>query len=377
MKKYLSLCLVVSVCFALISWGSLGHHVVGEIAENHLTPKAEAAVKALLRNQSLADVSSWADEVRSQRPETAPLHFLNLPLGLTFPEFEKQVESMSNGNVYAGILKAEQDLKDESVSRDKKVEALKFLVHFVGDAHQPMHVSRAEDKGGNSIKLTYNTANTNLHSIWDSKLIEQDGTDYKELAKKYDQATPAEIKKWQSDPIIMWVWESYQISSQLYAEVDSIKDGNVGESYYAKHIPIVENRIEKAGIRLSGLLNNIFANVTITITNNSYPPPVIVVGSEHARVELSDIANHIGEPINVTATVADFKEFGDLLLINMGAPYPDSPLTLVFKGNNKALGEQVKAKGTKLLIVGTPIEYKGKPEIEVTQANQILVPPSN
>jgi len=258
MKKYLLLCLFVCVGFALISWGTLGHHIVGEIAENHLTPEAKAGVHELLGNQSLADVSSWADDIRKDNPETGSWHFLNLEVGLSFPDFEKQVETMATGNVYKSILQAVHDLKDNTLSQRKKVDALKFLVHFVGDAHQPMHVSRAEDKGGNTIAMTYNSEFTNLHSIWDSKLLEQDGTDYKKLAAKYDQATPAQIAKWQSDPVIIWVWESYQVSSILYTEVDSMQNKSVGKAYYEQHIPVVENRIEKAGIRLAGLLNAIY-----------------------------------------------------------------------------------------------------------------------
>jgi hypothetical protein len=258
MKKYLLLSLFVCVGFALISWGTLGHHVVGEIAENHLTPEAKAGVQELLGHQSLADVSSWADDIRKDNPETGSWHFVNLPTGLSFADFEKQVETMPTGNVYNSILRCVHDLKDKDVSQRKKVDALKFLVHFVGDAHQPMHVSRADDKGGNTIMLTYNSEYTNLHSIWDSKLLEQDGSDYKKLATKYDNATPGQIKKWQSDPVIIWIWESYQISSILYAEADALQNKPLGKEYYDQHIPVVENRLEKAGIRLAGLLNAIY-----------------------------------------------------------------------------------------------------------------------
>ena len=258
MKKFFLLCLFVCIGFVLISWGTLGHHVVGEIAENHLTPEAKAGVKELLGHQTLADVSSWADDIRQDNPETGSWHFLNLPLGLSFADFAKQVQTMPTGNVYNSILRCIHDLKDNNLSQRKKVEALKFLVHFVGDAHQPMHVSRAEDKGGNTIMLTYNNEYTNLHSIWDSKLLEQDRSDYKTLATKYDKANQAQVAKWQNDPVIMWVWESYQISSILYAEVDNSQGKTLGKEYYERHIPVVENRLEKAGIRLAGVLNAIY-----------------------------------------------------------------------------------------------------------------------
>ena len=130
MKKYIALGFAVILSLGLISWGTLGHHVVGEIAEHHLTPEAKAAVSSLLGHESLADVSTWADEIVSQQRETAPWHFINLPIGLSFAAFQKQVENQPNGNVYISILTAVSQLKNPATSRSVKTNALKFLVHF-------------------------------------------------------------------------------------------------------------------------------------------------------------------------------------------------------------------------------------------------------
>jgi hypothetical protein len=258
MKKLLSFCLIAGIGLALSAWGPLGHHVIGEIAEHHLTPEAKAAVKDLLGHETLADVSSWADDIRKDNPTTGPLHFMNLPLGLTYAQFEQKIKNMREGNVYVGILGAENTLKNTAASQWQRMEALKYLVHFVGDAHQPMHVSRAEDRGGNNIRLMFENDYTSLHAIWDTNLLEKDGMNYKKLAGQYDHATDLQISKWQSDPVITWIWESYQISSVLYAETDTLKGGNLPKNYYETHIPVVRLRIEKAGIRLAGVLNEIF-----------------------------------------------------------------------------------------------------------------------
>jgi len=258
MKKLLSFCLIIGAGLSLASWGTLGHHVIGEIAERHLTPEAKAAVNNLLGHESLADVSSWADDIRQAEPATAPLHFMNLPTGLNYTEFEQQVKNMKTGNVYTGILAAENLLKNTGAPQRQRVNALKYLVHFVGDAHQPMHVSRAEDRGGNNIKLTFENQYTSLHEIWDTNLLEKDGLNYKKLAEQYDHPTDIQVSKWQRDPVIIWIWESYQISSILYAETDTLKGSELGKSYYDTHIPVVRLRIEKAGIRLAGVLNAIF-----------------------------------------------------------------------------------------------------------------------
>jgi hypothetical protein len=120
-----------------------------------------------------------------------------------------------------------------------------------------MHVSRAEDRGGNTIQLQYDHDDTNLHALWDTKLLEHGGLNYQQQAEKYDHATEPQIKKWQGDPPILWAWESYQISTQLYAEIAA--DGwNINPAYYEAHIPVIENRVEKAGIRLAGVLNALF-----------------------------------------------------------------------------------------------------------------------
>jgi hypothetical protein len=149
------------------------------------------------------------------------------------------------------LLKEEGILADGNASREDRVNALKYVVHFVGDIHQPMHVSRAEDKGGNTIQVQYDGQGTNLHSLWDTKLLEHAGLSEDQLAQSFDKATPEQIKKWQGDRPMTWAWESYVISSQLYTEIG--KNGNnIDDFYYAGHMPIVEDRIEKAGIRLAG-----------------------------------------------------------------------------------------------------------------------------
>jgi len=250
--------MAVCLSLGLISWGVTGHRTVGEIAERHLSPQAKAAVKAILGHESMAEVSTWADEIRKDNPETFNWHFINVPLGLSFDDFKSQVENAAGTNVYKATLSAEATLKNNKSTEREKVEALKFIIHFVGDMHQPMHVSRAEDKGGNSIMLSFNNNDTNLHALWDSGLLEYTSLSYDKLADKYDHATPQQIAKWQSDPIIIWAWESYQVSSILYTEVNSDGSSKLGKEYYDAHIAVVESRLEKAGIRLAGLLNSVF-----------------------------------------------------------------------------------------------------------------------
>ena len=159
-------------------------------------------------------------------------------------------------NVYKMVLVYEKQLKNPDASRSQKAVAIKFLVHFIGDLHQPMHVSNAADKGGNQIPVKFNGMNDNLHSLWDSGLIDRQGLGYKQMAIVYDTATPAQITKWQHDDVMIWLWESYQISTILYDE--AAKNPDIDDAYYNTHLPVLEKQIEKAGIRLAGVLNGIF-----------------------------------------------------------------------------------------------------------------------
>lgn len=268
MKKYILLIAICSLGIALISWDYKGHKAVAAIAENHLNPNVKAYVTKLLGGQKMSDVASWADEIKNDPAyhNTASWHYLNLPAGLTYEQFLQTITSNDQPTIFSAILSCEKQLASKSATTNQKRAALKFLIHFVGDAHQPMHVSRAEDKGGNNIEIKFDNAELSLHSLWDGKLMDHEGLSDKQIAKEYDTATPEQISKWQHDPVIIWLWESYQISTILYKEVETNNDLN--KQYYSDHIGIVHNRIEKAGIRLAGELNRLLDDTDTRQTVN-------------------------------------------------------------------------------------------------------------
>ena len=361
MKKLFISCLL-GVSIALISWGFKGHRAVATIAQKHLTSNTAYVVSAYLKGESMADVSTWADENRTNT--TAPWHFLNLPLGLTHEQFVKAV-SESDNNVYTAILKAEANLKDKSLSLDQKNEALKFLIHLVGDAHQPMHISRKEDKGGNTIQVRFDNQGINLHSLWDSKLIDHEGLSEADIAKTYDAATSAQIKQWQSDSPMEWIWESYQISSELYSQVKPGHD--ISDAYYQKYIPVIRKRIDQAGIRLAGELNRLLNNATIPAA--PAPAAIRATVAPAGEIKLEDVQQATGKTITVTGKVFSSKDIGSMLLVNLGAAYPNQLLTLAIKG--KAKDSFANLDGKTLTVTGQVINYKGKPEIIVSDTTQI------
>lgn len=359
----------MAATLTLISWGFKGHRAVATIAQKHLSANTAYVVSAYLKGQQMEDVSTWADENRN--PATAPWHYINLPLGLSRDAFVKAVQESDN-NVYTAILKTEATLKDANASADAKNEALKYLIHLIGDAHQPMHVSRKEDKGGNSIQLRFNGQGTNLHSLWDSKLIDKEGLSQEDIVKTYDTASGTDIKKWQSDGPIEWLWESYQITTELYANAKPGQD--VDEVYYQKYIPIVRKRIDQAGIRLAGELNKLLAGQKIKASDITATTPATVhvntpTSANTAIIKLEEVKNNIGKTVTVSGKVYSSRDIGSMVLVNLGAAYPNQLLTLALKDDAKSLGAQLDGKT--VTVTGQVIDYKGKPEIILTDKNQI------
>ena len=369
MKKYGFIILGFTLVVILASWGAKGHRAIASIAEKHLTANVKAVIAGYLNGDSITDAATWADEIRDdqQYKNTGSWHFLNLPLGLTRSQFSDFITKQNKDNIYTAILKAEANLQDNSLTSAQKLEALKFLIHFIGDAHQPMHVSREEDKGGNTIQLRYEGKGTNLHSLWDSKLIDHEGLNNAEIVKQYDVATAEQIKKWQSDSPMQWLWESYLLSTSLYK---NIKPGQtINDVYYKKSIPIIRKRISQAGIRLAGELNRLLKDQTpIKPAVNTVPAPT---PTQAIAIKLEEVKNSTGKKVMVIGKVYGAKDIGSMVLVNLGASYPNQILTVALKGSAKTLADKIDGKVIK--VEGTIIDYKGKPEVIITESSQIQI----
>lgn len=254
-SKFLVLFLLFPVMVSANTlWGKTGHRVTGQIAQNHLTGKAKRALNDLLDGHSLAFVSTYADDIKADRTYSkySAWHYVNYPLGMKYGDSEKS----KYGDIITAIEECKSMVKNEKNSREDRVFYLKMLVHLIGDLHQPMHASRAEDKGGNDIQVQWFGEGSNLHRVWDKNLIESYGMTYTELATELDKLSKKERKKIQEGTIYDWVDESHQICGKLY---DSVKVGEkLGYQYTYNYNDLLFQQLQKGGFRLAQVLNDLF-----------------------------------------------------------------------------------------------------------------------
>jgi nuclease S1 len=239
-----------------LAWGPEGHRVVAVIAQMNLTPQASAQVNALLGPfNSLAAVSSWADDTRVDFPETAPWHYIDIPLDSN--KIDMPSECPEENCVIAQIAKFEAVLKNPHSSEADRRTALKFVVHFVGDLHQPLHAEDNHDKGGNMVQVMFFGQPSNLHSVWDSGILHHIKPYDNQLAQLLaGRITPAERKLWEKGTLEDWALESHRLARDIaYKDLPPGPVPDIGQAYVDATTPVVETQLEKAGIRLAYLLN--------------------------------------------------------------------------------------------------------------------------
>jgi hypothetical protein len=259
-------------------WGAQGHRLVALVAADRLTPAARQNVTWLLGDESLADVSSWADQYLEGNTQTALWHYLNIPPSAT--GYDRDRDCPLQPGVTAGarndtwrdcvvdrILYSKARLGDLTLDRADRAVALKFLVHFVGDLHQPFHALGVE-RGGNGILVSaFGSEGTtrpdgsispyNLHAIWDSVLVAHRALD----DSHYVAALEDEIKQNRWDVTPTGVPSEWAVESFLLAKAALLPQrANVDEAYYRAQIPVVDKRLALAGVRLAAVLNAVFTN---------------------------------------------------------------------------------------------------------------------
>lgn len=257
-KKITATILLFSLSLQTFGWGATGHRVVGEIASSYLTRKAKKNIREILGNESVAISSNWADFAKSDSTlkYLDNWHYINIKAGLNMTEFKNYLQNDTGTDAYTKLNFLIAELKNKQNTLQQKQFYLRLLIHIAGDIHQPMHVSRAEDLGGNRIRLSWFNEQTNLHALWDDKLIAFQNLSYTEYATNINHTNKQQRREWQQQPMSEWFFESYQLADKLYAGAKP--EQKLGYRYNFDNVEMLNQQLLKGGVRLAGLLNEIF-----------------------------------------------------------------------------------------------------------------------
>lgn len=245
---------------AAYGFGASAHLIAGNIAERHMCPAALDAFSALSPGMNVAEAGLWADKIRSNPAYdyAKPLHYINIPDGVPLSAARRPV----SGDVLSAIATYHGRLGDASLPADQRREALLFLTHFVVDIHQPLHVGRQEDRGGNSVKVRVNDESTNLHAYWDTGVLKGRVDSLYAYAARLDAANYRSVSLWQASGPEVWLTESQALRPEVYSFTPGAEGAAalLDEAYQQRAGEIVDVRLAQAGVRLAGVLNGLWCS---------------------------------------------------------------------------------------------------------------------
>jgi hypothetical protein len=238
-----------------LAWGKTGHRVIARIADDGLSAEARANVRLLLGSESLDEAATWPDDMRADpapfwQKTSTPWHYVTVP-GTDYDVAPPE------GDAVTALRQFRATLRDPAAPIEARRTALRFIVHLVGDLHQPLHAGNGTDKGANEVKVTFAGRPTNLHSVWDSGLVDDEQLSFTEFAERLERRTaPEEVIAWSDTDPLHWIRESVAIRNTIYPQGTT----DLGWDYIYKARPIVDRRLAQAGVRLSAYLNDLFRN---------------------------------------------------------------------------------------------------------------------
>jgi hypothetical protein len=259
MKKRILISAVASLMAAshgAHAWGQTGHRVTGAIADRYLNDQAKAAIAQILPNESLAEASTYADEMRSNPDEfwqkiAGPFHYVTVPEGKTYPE----VGAPEKGDSVSALKGFTATLKDPNASLADKQLALRFAIHIIGDLHQPLHAGNGKDRGGNDVRVSFFNDSSNLHRVWDSGLIDRRDLSFSEWTDFLGSKISSEqAQAWMTTDPVVYITESTKIRDEIYPDGEELS-----WSYLYDHTPTVKLRLQQGGVRIAAYLNEVFA----------------------------------------------------------------------------------------------------------------------
>jgi len=260
MKKITCAFLLLVISNYSIAFGQTGHRITGEIASQYLSEKSKKAIAEIIGNESLAEASNYVDEMKSNPSEfwqktTSNYHYVTVPKGTSY---NASAAVKKHDSVYA-LAMYSKVLRNKEASRQDKSLALKFIVHIIGDLHQPLHSGNGTDRGGNDFKVRFFWQDSNLHRVWDSGLIDRQKLSYTEWTQHLNrQITEEKIKLWGSIEPTTWIAESVLIRDKIYPATPENSIPEISWNYKYEHLPTLKTRLKQGGVRIALYLNHIF-----------------------------------------------------------------------------------------------------------------------
>ena len=246
------------------AWGALGHRITGAIADENLSGVARANVRILLGTEDLAEAATWPDDQKSNpadfwQKQASPWHYVTVREGDEY----RTSDAPAEGDAITALTRFTATLRDPKASMEEKRLALRFIVHIIGDLHQPLHAGGGNDRGGNDLKVSWFGKSTNLHSVWDTAMIEQRSLSYSEYAGWLSRSiTPQQIIAWNDVSPAAWTRESIALRKTIYPA-----DPALSWDYAYQHRAELEDRLKKGGVRIAAYLNWVFDGTPASTDN--------------------------------------------------------------------------------------------------------------
>jgi hypothetical protein len=250
----LTLSVPAPAAVAALRWGSVGHRIVGDIAESRLSPAVDAETRRLLGGQGLGDVASWADEQRGELgPSVSPWHYVDIEV--MDSSYVASRDCKRDACVVAALQAQLAILGDRRQADSARGIALRWVIHLVGDLHQPLHAGERGDRGGNDVKVTFDGRHTNLHSVWDSGIIASLDQPEPEMVQQLEGEIGRrhDIDAIAGGTVVQWVMQSHDLARDVvYGNLPPTLD--ITPAYVTAAVPVIREQLLRAGVRLAALL---------------------------------------------------------------------------------------------------------------------------
>ena len=267
-----ALVLTIFSCYSLpaYAWGEAGHRIVAMIAQRNIDPATRLKIKQILgKNVSLASVANYADAVRDTFPKTYNLHFVDIPKDEDNyePNRDCKLDPQKGDCVLAALVRYRDQVLSPNSTPGQRAFALKFIIHLVGDMHQPLHCADDNDLGGGRVSVTWFGKSFSLHKVWDSKIIDRPQLSDEEFVQGLiDGSTAQDMKEMRNGNLLQWALESHQLAREFAYDIPD--DHKLTSNYYQKSWPIVDQQLLRGGMRLARVLDWLFAPHTGSNTSD-------------------------------------------------------------------------------------------------------------